>query len=607
MSAWVNTWDDSTNSTHRGTLFLIQTTDSTKFATFTTGTVTDNGTYDTVVLTYVAGPGGFTAGEAVAFQFTRTGNAGAGSGDVVGPASATNNGVVLFDGATGKLVKSSAAVGALAYLATVGTTEITNNAVTLAKLATQAAGSVLANNTGGTAVPTAVDIDTTFKTALALVKADVGLDQVDNTSDVNKPLPTAVTTALTLRSIVRVRAMTTTNITIATALNNADSIDGVALVTGDVVLVAGQSSASENGIYTVAASPARHTDYATYAAYPGLMAIVQEGTANADTVWICTSNTGGTIAVTALAFTQFGGFSGVQGRVALAAADATALQSAVGLTIGTNVQAYDLLLTNIGALSMIADRYVYGTGTDTVTLGTITTAGRAILDDADASAQLTTLGVSTFAKTILDDAAAANVLTTLGVSAFAQTILDDTTAAAVLTTLGAIGKQAIPIAAGSMEAAATNGAATGSLTLTNQKFMTKDFDTSTQEAVYFAFRMPQQWDEGTVTFQVTWSHPATTTNFGAVFELAGAAVGDNEAGDLAFGTAQTVTDTGGTTNNLYISPESSAITIAGTPAAGDYVWFRLRRVPANASDTLAVDARVHELTLYITTNTGNDV
>ena len=401
--------------------------------------------------------------------------------------------------------------------------------------------------------------------------------------------------------------MTTTNITIATALNNADSIDGVALVTGDVVLVAGQSSASENGIYTVAASPARHTDYATYAAYPGLMAIVQEGTANADTVWICTSNTGGTIAVTALAFTQFGGPSGVQGRVALAAADATALQSAVGLTIGTNVQAYDLLLTNIGALSMIADRYVYGTGTDTVTLGTITTAGRAILDDADASAQLTTLGVSTFAKTILDDAAATNVLTTLGVSAFAQTILDDTTAAAVLTTLGAIGKQAIPIAAGSMEAAATNGAATGSLTLTNQKFMTKDFDTSTQEAVYFAFRMPQQWDEGTVTFQVTWSHPATTTNFGAVFELAGAAVGDNEAGDLAFGTAQTVTDTGGTTNNLYISPESSAITIAGTPAAGDYVWFRLRRVPANASDTLAVDARVHELTLYITTNTGNDV
>ena len=116
MSAWINTWDDSTNSTHRGTLFLIQTTDSTKYATFTTGTVTDNGTYDTVVLTYVAGPGGFTAGQPLRFSSRAQAMPGAGSGDVVGPASATNNGIALFDAGTGKLVKSSAAVGALAYL-----------------------------------------------------------------------------------------------------------------------------------------------------------------------------------------------------------------------------------------------------------------------------------------------------------------------------------------------------------------------------------------------------------------------------------------------------------------------------------------------------------
>lgn len=51
-------------------------------------------------------------------------------------------------------------------------------------LAAIAAGSVLANNTGGSAVPTAVDIDTTFKTALALVKGDVGLGNVSNVDQI---------------------------------------------------------------------------------------------------------------------------------------------------------------------------------------------------------------------------------------------------------------------------------------------------------------------------------------------------------------------------------------------------------------------------------------
>lgn len=46
---------------------------------------------------------------------------------------------------------------------------------------------------------------------------------------------------------------------------------------------------------------------------------------------------------------------------------------------------------------------------------TITPAGLALLDDVDASAQLTTLGVSTFIKTLLDDADAAAALATLGV------------------------------------------------------------------------------------------------------------------------------------------------------------------------------------------------
>ena len=627
LGGLIATWDDST-STPKGRVYIQNISQRTNFAVLDiTSAITDNGSWDTVGVVSVANGGTLVDGAQVAVFFVPYGNAGtagatgpagtagtagtpgptgptgapgaagatgsqgpagpvgAGSGDVVGPASSTTNGIALYTDTTGKAIKNSAAVGALAYLATVGTSQIDAGSVSVDKLGAQAAGSVIANVTGGSAVPTAVDIDTSFKTALGLIKADVGLSNVDNTADADKPVPSAMTAALAVRSIVRVRAASTTNITISTALNNGDSIDGVTLATNDLVLVAGQSSASENGIYTVAASPARHTDYDAFADLPGLFVIVQEGSTNADSAWLCTSNTGGTIGSTAVTFVQHGGPSGAQGRVALAATDQTALQTAVGLTIGTNVQAFDALLQSIAGLAMVADRYVYGTGTDAVTLGTITAAGRAILDDTDASAQLTTLGVSTFAKTLLDDADAATAL----------------------ATLAAVGKQAIPVPAGGMEPATTNGAATGGVDLTNQRFVTKDFDTTTQEAVYFAFRMPQAWNESTVTFQIVWSHPSTTTNFGTVFELAAVAVSDNEDGDAAFGTAQTVTDTGGTTNRIYISPESSAITVAGSPSSGDYVFFRLRRVPSNGSDTLAVDARVHELTLYITTNAGTDV
>jgi hypothetical protein len=446
-----------------------------------------------------------------------------------------------------------------------------------------------------------------INTPTGIVKGDVGLGNVDNTSDANKPISTATRAALDIRSDVRVRAVSTTNITIATALNNADSLDGVTLATGDLVLVAGQSSAGENGIYVVGTSPARQTEYATFNAHPGAWVLVTEGTTNADTSWLCTANAGGTIGTTALTFVQQGGPSGAGGRAVLVAADTAAVQAAVGVTIGTNTQAFDALLTSIAGLAMIADRYIYGTGTDTVTLGTITTAGRALLDDAAATDQLTTLGFSTFGKTIIDDPAATDVLTTLGVSTFIKTLLDDTDAATALATLGVVGKQAIPIPSGVLDAAVTNGPSSGTVTLTNQKFSTKDFDTTTQETATFGFRMPQQWNEGTLTFQIEWSHPATTTNFGVAFGLSAVAIGDTEAGDAAFGTEVIVTDTGGTTNAIYISAESTAVTAAGTIVAGDYVFFRLRRVPANAGDTLAVDARVHELTLYMTNNAGTDV
>jgi hypothetical protein len=112
--------------------------------------------------------------------------------------------------------------------------------------------------------------------------------------------------------------------------------------------------------------------------------------------------------------------------------------------------------------------------------------------------------------------------------------------------------------------------------------------------------MPKSWNEGTVTFIPVWSHASTTTNFGVVWGLDAVAISDDDAGDAAFGTAQTSADTGGTTNDIYQGPESSAITVSGSPATGDLVQFRVHRDPSNGSDTLAVDARLHGiLLLYV--------
>lgn len=111
-------------------------------------------------------------------------------------------------------------------------------------------------------------------------------------------------TAVTSDPIVAVRAATTANITIATALNNADVLDGVTLATGDLVLVKDQTTQADNGIYVVGVTPVRATAYDTWAEFFGLSVNVAEGTRNAVTSWLSTAPKAGTIGVTALTFTR---------------------------------------------------------------------------------------------------------------------------------------------------------------------------------------------------------------------------------------------------------------------------------------------------------------
>lgn len=169
-----------------------------------------------------------------------------------------------------------------------------------------------------------------------------------------------------------------------------------------------------------------------------------------------------------------------------------------------------------------------------------------------------------------------------------------------------LGAHTIWMPAGAMTSRTTSGAAPGTTETTTNKVMLKtlDFDAATAEYAQFTVRMPKSWDEGTVTAYFLWLNASGTGN--VVWGLQGVAISDDDVLDAAFGTAQTVTDGVTAAGDLMQSAETSAITIAGTPAANDLVVFQVYRDAPNGSDTLAVDARLWGVVIVYTVDAGND-
>jgi len=104
-----------------------------------------------------------------------------------------------------------------------------------------------------------------------------------------------------------VAAATTADITIATALNAGDTLDGVTLAAGDRVLVKDQSDDTENGIWIVDASPYRAPDMDDPDEFPGAVVVVLEGTANVGTTWVSELETPPVIGTDPVTFVPFGG------------------------------------------------------------------------------------------------------------------------------------------------------------------------------------------------------------------------------------------------------------------------------------------------------------
>ena len=118
---------------------------------------------------------------------------------------------------------------------------------------------------------------------------------------------------------------------------------------------------------------------------------------------------------------------------------------ALGLVIGTNVQAFDATLLSIAALGTAADKIAYTTGVDAWAETGLTAFVRTLLDDANAGAFLATLD-ATLASIAALGTAADRIAYTTGVDTWAETpltaaarsVLDDATTAAMLATLGGI-------------------------------------------------------------------------------------------------------------------------------------------------------------------------
>ena len=195
-------------------------------------------------------------------------------------------------------------------------------------------------------------------------------------------------------------AATTGNITISTALNNGDTIDGVTLSTNDRVLVKDQSTASQNGIYIVGSSPARADDLAAGADAAGMFTFVEQGTVNADNGFVCTSNKGSAVVGTNnLTYAQFSGAGQITAGDGLDKSGNTLsvdLKANGGLVIESTEIAIDLAASSItGTLPVTKLTSLTSTVTELNVLDGITsTTAELNLMDGGTSATSTTLAAA---------------------------------------------------------------------------------------------------------------------------------------------------------------------------------------------------------------------
>ena len=169
------------------------------------------------------------------------------------------------------------------------------------------------------------------------------------------------------------------------------------------------------------------------------------------------------------------------------------------------------------------------------------------------------------------------------------------------------GKESIWVPAVAMYPNSTNGCAgIAQVELSNgPEIRTLDFDKDSDEFAQFAIAFPKSWNEGTITFQAYFT--ADSTNTGTVsWGLSGVSCADNDTINVAFGTqvAPTAKAHSGTANDLDVTAESGAVTIAGSPSTDEEVFFQISRDVSE--DSLTADAKLLGVKIFFTTDAAND-
>jgi len=228
-----------------------------------------------------------------------------------------------------------------------------------------------------------------------------------------------------------VRAATTAAITLASDLENGDTLDGVTLATGDRVLVKNQSTGSENGIYVVKASgaPDRSTDADAGSELTSNFAVfVEEGTVNADQGYTLTNNGSITIGTTALTFTQFTGL----GQII----------AGTGLDKTGNTLDIDSTVTTNDGTQTLTNKSISGSA-NTITNVSLSTGVTGTLPVANGGTGITSLGAGI--ATFLETPSSANLASALTDEAGTGTVAFTNSPTFTTPTLGAAAATSIAL------------------------------------------------------------------------------------------------------------------------------------------------------------------
>jgi len=357
-----------------------------------------------------------------------------------------------------------------------------------------------------------------------------------------------------LKTRILCEAASTANVTIASALENGDTLDGVTLATGDRVLLKDQSTGSQNGVYTVVASGAasRDTDFNTISELSGQMVIINQGTTNDNTFWLCTTDNDATLDSDSISFSRVTpSNSGTVTSVGLG--DAGSSEFTIASTPVTSAGTITIGVNSIGA-AKIAD-------------GTVSDAEYQRLDGVTSDIQTQLDAKGTMSNFTLSDGSAT------------QTVADSNT---------------MVVAAG--EGIDTAVTATDTVTISGEdastsnkgvaSFSSSDFDVSSgavsikDNAVTLAY-MAGGTDGNIISYDASGDPVAIATgNDGQVLTSAGAgaapAFEDASGGGTSWQsvvTASTLTAVAGNGYPINTTSNACTVTLPASPSVGDTIEF----------------------------------